>query len=178
MLYFLYMKKKKYAASYVDRYTTFIRSDKALSLIIGLLAFGILTGTFLFAIIRPPDNRAARINAYFSMHSTPLAGHGTAFVRAADKCDMDWRLLPAIAMQESTGGKFMKNNNPFGWGSAEIPFSNFDEAIAMVGKNICGDNPNTAQWYATTSTQEKLYYYNGTVAPSYPAEVMWIMEQI
>lgn len=124
------------------------------------------------------DVRAAMIDAYFARYNAPLAGHGHTFVQAADQCNMDWRLLPAIAMQESTGGKRMQYNNPFGWGSAEIPFENFDEAIMHVGSHLCGHVSTTARWYDTTSTAEKLYWYNGTVAPSYPAEVQWIMNQI
>lgn len=126
----------------------------------------------------PYDERPDRVNAYYAQYNAPLAGYGETFVLAADKCGMDWRLLPAIAMQESSGGKRQQYNNPFGWGSAEIPFASFDEAILHVGAHICGHVSTTDQWYATTSTYEKLYWYNGTVAPTYPAEVQWIMEQI
>lgn len=125
-----------------------------------------------------PDHRATNINAYFTDKKAPLAGYGDTFVKAADLCGMDYRLLPAIAMQESTGGKRMKNNNPFGWGSAEIPFANFDEAIMEVGAHLCGLKPNTARWYGTTSTERKLYFYNGSVRFAYIAEVQWIMDQI
>jgi len=127
--------------------------------------------------VMTPDGRPARVDAYFEKHNAPLAGYGDVFVRVADACDMDWRLLPAIAMRESTGGKRMQYNNPFGWGGARIPFDSIEHAIEIVGKNLCGENPNTSVWYSTTSTERKLYYYNGTVIPSYPREVMWIMDQ-
>ena len=143
-----------------------------------LLAIGI---TLLYDTLTPPpppDERPARIDAYFLSQKAPLAGHGQTFVDASDKCGMDWRLLPAIAMQESTGGKRMQLNNPFGWGSAKIPFASIEEAILSVGAHICGDVTSTAKWYNTTSTERKLYFYNGTVAPSYPTEVMWIMDQM
>jgi hypothetical protein len=124
------------------------------------------------------DERPDRIDAYFTKHTAPLAGYGQTFVTAADSCGMDWRLLPAIAMQESSGGKRMIHNNPFGWGGGKIPFESFEDAIIQVGAHVCGTVPSTARWYNTTSTQEKLHWYNGTVSPTYPAKVQWIMEQI
>ena len=108
----------------------------------------------------------------------PLAGHGMDFVRAAEKYNLDWRLLPAIGVRESSGGKRLMNNNPFGWGSAEIPFVDFKEAIEVVAMNLGGGNPNTARYYKDADTKKKLWYYNGTVIPSYPAEVIDIMEMI
>lgn len=146
-----------------------------ISMLVIILSSGLIVFSFSN---KPPDDRPTRIDSYFAKHNLPLAGYGQIFVDVAETCDMDWRLLPAIAMQESTGGKFMQYNNPFGWGSAEIPFANFEEAIREVGRNLCGFSSTTAKWYSTTSTEEKLYWYNGTVNPRYPGEVMWIMEQI
>ncbi len=148
-----------------------------------ILSISILFGSLIYILARVyaqpifPDDRPDRIDAYFEKYSMPLAGYGDTFVSVADRCGMDWRLLPAIAVRESTGGKRMQYNNPFGWGGAQIPFKDIDEAIQEVGKNLCGDNPKTARWYSTPSIQKKLYFYNGTVIPTYPKEVMWIMKQ-
>jgi len=143
-------------------------------LIIGCLIVFIV---FIISYVPKPDTRITRLNTYFAKYDMPLEGHGSTFVQTADTCGMDWRLLPAIAVRESSGGKHMQRNNPFGWGSAEIPFTDIDDAIRGVGYNLCGFNTNTAKWYGTTSTEKKLYYYNGTVLPTYPDEVMWIMDQ-
>lgn len=121
------------------------------------------------------DDRAERLNAYFAKRDMPLYGYGEKFVEVADKYDMDWRLLPAIGVRESSGGKHMMNNNPFGWGSAKIPFKNFDESIEEVGSNISGNDEDTNRYYGTKSIYKKLWYYNGTVMPSYPNEVIAIM---
>ncbi len=148
-----------------------------------ILIVSILGGLAIYIIARVytepqfADDRADRIDAYFEKYNMPLAGYGESFIAAADSCGLDWRLLPAIAVRESTGGKRMQYHNPFGWGGAQIPFKNIDEAIQEVGRNLCGDNPRTARWYGTPSIERKLYYYNGTVIPSYPDEVMWIMKQ-
>lgn len=124
------------------------------------------------------DTRAERIDAYYEAREMPLAGYGEQFVKVADEYGLDWRLLPAIAVRESSGGKRLMNNNPFGWGSAKIPFEDFTEAIDVVGWNLAGNNPNTARYYKDTDSYEKLYWYNGTVLPSYPDEVVSIMDLI
>ncbi len=122
--------------------------------------------------------KAQRLDAYFTKRDMPLDGYGITFVRAANKYNVDWRLVAAIGVRESSGGKHMMNNNPFGWGSAKIKFADFDEAIDVVTSNLGGFNSNTAQYYKDTTTKKKLWYYNGTVMPTYPAEVISIMNMV
>jgi hypothetical protein len=121
------------------------------------------------------DPRPNKIDSYFAKRKMPLNGYGKQFVKVADEYNIDWRLLPAIAVRESSGGKRLLNNNPFGWGT-KIPFKDFNEAIEIVGWNLAGKNPNTAKYYNTEDIRKKLYYYNGTVIPSYPEEVLFIMD--
>ncbi len=122
--------------------------------------------------------KAQRLDDYFNKHDMPLAGHGIEFVRAANKYNVDWRLVAAIGVRESSGGKHMMNNNPFGWGSAKIKFNDFGEAIDVVTSNLGGYNPDTAKYYKDADTKKKLWYYNGSVITSYPHEVMNIMEMV
>ncbi len=122
------------------------------------------------------DPRVQKIDTYFAKRGMPLSGYGKDFVEVADRYGLDWRLLPAISVRESSGGKHLLNNNPFGWGSAKIPFSDFGDAIEVVGWNLSGNNPNTSRYYGTEDNREKLYWYNGTVLPSYPSEVLGIMD--
>ncbi len=124
---------------------------------------------------KPADIRAERLDAYFVKRDMPLHGYGDELVAAADSCGLDWRLVAAIGVRESSGGKHLMNNNPFGWGSAKIPFKDFSEAITVVTDNLCGKNPNTARYYKDTSVDKKLWYYNGSVEPTYPGEVKAIM---
>src|SRR3989338_3116903 len=63
--------------------------------------------------ILPAISRAQRINEYFAKRDMPLAGFGDKFVKVADACGLDWRLLPAIGVRESSGGKHLINKNPF-----------------------------------------------------------------
>lgn len=122
------------------------------------------------------QDRIDRINKYFEQRNMPLAGYGEDFLEVAEKCGMDWRLLPAIGVRESSGGKNQFNNNPFGWGSAKIKFNDFKDAIQNVGEHLCGLRPSTERYYKDKTTYKKLWYYNGTVIASYPSEVIDIME--
>jgi hypothetical protein len=123
--------------------------------------------------------KAEAIDLYFKERSMPLEGTGMTFVLVAEKYGLDWSLLPAIGVRESSGGKAACGNNPFGWGSCKLHnFGSFEQAIEALGKNLGGANPKTARYYAGNTTKEKLYYYNGTVVPTYPAEVIAIMKKI
>ncbi|MBU4480459.1 glucosaminidase domain-containing protein [Patescibacteria group bacterium] len=122
--------------------------------------------------------RADKIDAYFAKREMPLEGYGSKMVAEAEKNDIDWRLLPAIAIKESTGGKFACGYNPFGWGSCRIKFKSWDHAIEMLAYNLGGNNPTTARYYEGATTEEKLHHYNGSVIPAYTGEVLEFMELI
>jgi hypothetical protein len=123
--------------------------------------------------------KAKAIDTYFKERSMPLEGTGMTFVLVAEKYGLDWRLLPAIGVRESSGGKAACGYNAFGWGSCKLHnFNSYEEAIEALGRNLGGANPKTANYYAGKSTKDKLYYYNGTVVPTYPDEVIAIMSMI
>jgi hypothetical protein len=125
------------------------------------------------------QQKADAINAYFKKYGMPLAGTGMTFVLSAEKYGLDWRLLPAMSVRESSGGKAACGYNVFGWGSCKLSnFKSYEDAIEQVAKNLGGGNPKTSRYYAGKSTMQKLYYYNGTVLPSYPGEVASIMSVI
>ena len=124
------------------------------------------------------DEHAKKIDAYFAKRDMPLEGFGAKMVKEAEKNNLDWRLLPAIAIKESTGGKFACDNNPFGWGSCNIEFKSFDDAIETVARNLGGNNPNTARYYKDKTTQEKLWHYNTSVIPTYTKEILKFMDLI
>lgn len=123
-------------------------------------------------------DRIERIDQYFTKRNMPLAGYGEQFVDAAEKCDIDWRLLPAISVRESSGGKHDRNNNPFGWASARVKFDDYAHAINTVADHLCGFMPTTARYYKDKTTYQRLWAYNGTVLHSYPKEVIQIMEMM
>ena len=121
--------------------------------------------------------KAQAIDVFFKDRSMPLEGTGMTFVLVAEKYGLDWRLLPAIGVRESSGGKAACGYNAFGWGSCKLSnFSSYEQAIESIGKNLGGANPKTSRYYAGKSTMEKLYHYNGTVLATYPDEVAQIMK--
>jgi hypothetical protein len=126
-------------------------------------------------------SRAEKIDFYFRERDLPLAGFGTEMVLAAERYDIDWRIIPAIAMRESTGGKFKcqsKPNNPFGWYSCKAGFKTMDEAIDTIAKNISGNNPNTERYYKDKTLVDILDTYNGRVVKDYAEDVIRIMNNI
>lgn len=131
--------------------------------------------------ISVPDEqaiRAQKIDAYFAKRNMPLQGYGAKLVKVAEENNLDWRLLPAIGIKESTGGKFACYNNPFGWGSCKIKFKDFDTAIETVAYNLGGNNPNTERYYKDATTTEILHHYNNSVVPTYTKEIFAFMELI
>lgn len=124
------------------------------------------------------QEHAEKIDAYFAKRNMPLLGYGAEMVKAAEENNLDWRLLPAIAIKESTGGKFACYNNPFGWGSCKIKFKDFSIAIETVAVNLGGNNPKTERYYKNKTTEEKLWHYNTSVIPTYTDEIMEFMDLI
>ncbi len=126
--------------------------------------------------------KATAIDAYFAKYDMPLEGMGATMVAEAEKNGLDWRLVAAISVRESTGGKHdcqKVSNNPFGWGSCKIGFKSNAAAIETVARNLGGNNPKTAHHYDDKSTVEILHAYNPpSVVPRYAEQVMNIMTAI
>lgn len=97
--------------------------------------------------IEHADGRAKIIEDFFKDYKSPLAAYSNLFVQVSDKYKLDYRLLPAISMQESNGGKKVINNshNPFGYGiygGLVIKFASWDESIERVGRALREDYLN------------------------------------
>lgn len=128
--------------------------------------------------------QADAIDAYFDKYDMPLVGMGMKMAIEARDNGLDYRLIPAISVIETTGGKHMcKNpkgeNNPFGWGSCKIGFSSIEESIEKIAWNLGGKNPKTDQHYAGKTTEEILRKYNPpSIVPNYTQKVMKVMNSI
>ncbi len=95
-------------------------------------------------LIRARDGRALIIENFFQGHHSVLAGKSDLFVQTADENNLDWRLLPSIAMQESGGGRIVPSGsfNPFGfgvYGGKVLHFDSWDDAIQTVGRSLRED---------------------------------------
>jgi len=129
-------------------------------------------------------NQAAKIDAFFESHDAPLEGYGMKFVVEANKNGIDWRLLPAIAMRETTGGKqACKNpkapNNNFGWSSCTRGFDSVDQSIEHISKTLSGNNTNSIHYKDGMTTAQILKKYNpDSIVPGYSSQVIKIMKTI
>ncbi|HBQ51183.1 TPA: hypothetical protein DD690_04345 [Candidatus Daviesbacteria bacterium] len=93
------------------------------------------------------DARSLMIRNFFQGYNSPLSDLSDIFIEVADKYELDFRLLPAIAMQESLGGKkvIKDSYNPFGYGiygNLVIKFASWEEAVEKVGKALKQDYLN------------------------------------
>lgn len=87
------------------------------------------------------DIRVANLKYFFRKYNSPLYDYSEIFVKHADQNGFDYRLLPAIAMQESTLCKFIPINsyNCWGWGiygNKVTRFASYEEAIDTISRGI------------------------------------------
>ena len=126
--------------------------------------------------------RVGKIRSYYARYDLPLQHEAENFVAAADKYDIDWRLVAAIGFIESTGGKFACSTadySAFGWGSCKIDFDSYTDSIDVISMNLGGHNPNTAKYYAGKDVKGILNMYNpNTIRDNYDGMVMEQMEII
>lgn len=95
----------------------------------------------LAATIVASDARVEAVREFMELYNSPLAPYAEKVVAAADKYNLDHRLLPAIAMQESG---LCKNNRQesfncwgFGvYGKKYHYFDNYEQGIEAVTKTL------------------------------------------
>jgi hypothetical protein len=82
------------------------------------------------------DPRTSVLRSFFAKQDCPAQHYTEEFIQAADRYELDWRLLPSLAYVESTGGKAARNNNLFGWDSGRAEFSSPTAGIHEVGYRL------------------------------------------
>jgi hypothetical protein len=117
------------------------------------------------------DSRFQRIKAFFSRHKCPVEQYAEEFVMAADNNKLDWRLLPSIALVESSGGKVYRNNNIFGWSSCRRRFPTVKAGIHAVAERLAN-----APQYRGKDLDQILKTYNPR--PIYGKTVKRVMIQL
>lgn len=93
------------------------------------------------AEIKLGDARVANLKRFFRKYNSPLYDDAEFIVTTADKYEFDYRLLPAIAMQESGLCRVIPNDshNCWGWGiygTTVTRFDSYQDAIMAVSKGI------------------------------------------
>jgi len=91
--------------------------------------------------INPQDARVAIVADFFRKHDSDLTPFAQNVISSADEYSLDYRLIPAIAMQESNLCKKAPKDSYNCWGfgvygKKVTKFSNYPEAIAAVTKTL------------------------------------------
>lgn len=101
------------------------------------------TPTKVYSGLNAGDGRYLVVDTFLAKYGSPMRGHGADFVQAADRNGLDWRLLPAIAFQESNLGKKIPRGsyNPFGWGiytgqNSGVRFQDWSDSIHTVARGL------------------------------------------
>jgi len=87
------------------------------------------------------DSRAANLKAFFRKHGSLLYDYADLIVQVSDQYQFDYRLLPAIAMQESNLCRVIPDDshNCWGWGiygTTVTKFDSYEEAIKTIAEGI------------------------------------------
>ena len=100
-------------------------------------------GSVLSSSIISADQRRLILQRFLRAQNSPMAPYAADFIEAADKYDLPWTLLPAIAGKESGFGKVIPKNsyNAFGWAvytgqQRGAVFSSWRDAIFTVAKGL------------------------------------------
>jgi hypothetical protein len=93
------------------------------------------------AIVGASDARSQIIKQYMEFYSSPLSPYADLIVQTADKYSIDYRLIVAIAQQESNICKVIPpgGHNCWGWGitgSGTLGFQSFEQGIDEVSKGL------------------------------------------
>jgi hypothetical protein len=117
------------------------------------------------------DPRFAVLKRFFEKLHAPASAHVQDFILAADRNQLDWRLLPSISVVESGGGKEFRNNNILGWASCEERFPSVKAGIHAVANHLA-----TSKLYKNKSVEGILRTYNSNA--DYPGRVKRVMASI
>ncbi len=90
------------------------------------------------------DARGDILKQYLSQYDSPLLPYAYFIVNVADEYGIDFRLITAIARQESNLCKFIPENtyNCWGWGihsRGTLGFSSYEEGIRTVSEGLARD---------------------------------------
>jgi hypothetical protein len=118
-----------------------------------------------------PDARFAKLERFFRIYNCPAPQHIMAYLTAADRYALDYRLLPALSIRETQCGRQERQNNRWGYHSGRQAFASIEAGIDFVAQQL-----SLNRLYRGKTVQEKLFIYNPL--PSYPEEVKRIMQQV
>ena len=94
--------------------------------------------------ISSKDSRVENLRVFLNKYGSPLEPFSEKIVGSSEKYGLDFRLLPAIAMQESNLCKKAPQNTYNCWGfgiygGKITSFSDYEEAIETISKTLAKD---------------------------------------
>lgn len=95
----------------------------------------------LLAEFKTNDIRVANLKYFFRKYDSVLYDKSEFIVKMADTYKLDYRLIPAIAMQESNVCKYIYegSHNCWGWGiygNKVTRFDSYEEAIETISRGL------------------------------------------
>lgn len=119
--------------------------------------------------------KVQNIENYMGRRNTPLKDEAHYITMIANKYGIDYRLVPAISIIESSGGlKLYRKYNAWGWGGASgFTFENWEHSIYVVSRGLGG-------YYSMgLDTPKKMApRYNPHTPNEWGAKVEMVMNQI
>lgn len=113
---------------------------------VGLNIYASLPDTFpsIDAQVGEADARVEIVKQYLEDYNSPLEDYADTIVKNADKNNIDFRLVTAIAQQESNLCKFIPEGtyNCWGWGihsRGTLGFESYTEGIQVVTEGLKRD---------------------------------------
>jgi hypothetical protein len=134
-------------------------------------------GQSIIADAKQQDPRVKVLRDYLKGKNSPLSENAQDFVEAADKYNMDWRLVAAISGLESSFGRAYPEGtfNGWGWGYSKggvKQFASWKEAIYEINKGL---RKNYADKGLTNPyLMNKIY----AASPTWGVRVSYFMEDI
>jgi len=100
-----------------------------------------ITQPSISAQVTASDARAAILRQYLTVYGSPLIPYAEKIVEVADRHGMDYRLITAIAQQESNLCKIIPydSHNCWGWGitgSSTLYFDSYEQGIETVTQGL------------------------------------------
>lgn len=117
------------------------------------------------------DPRFQAIKTYFHASECPVEILSQVFLYESDTHGLDWRLLPSLAVIESSGGKAYRGNNLFGWDRGDRKFDTLSAGIHEVASRLA-----TSELYRDKDLDDLLSTYNAHAG--YPSRVKSVMRRI
>ncbi|MBI2029381.1 glucosaminidase domain-containing protein [Candidatus Gottesmanbacteria bacterium] len=135
-------------------------------------------GTFT-SIFKTGDARPEILRKFFKKYNSDLVDYSDFFVQTADTYNLDFRLLPAIAMQESNLCKKIPEDSYNCWGfgiygDKVTKFKSYDQAIETVAKTLRAQYNDKG----LLSAEEIQSKYTPTSNGSWASSVNHFMEQM